>query len=171
MVAGVAPTIPARCVYAAPIHSGKPGIAVCVAVGSMTRTSRRPFSVSRASRWWEPPSTEGVPAEKYDATADVAIVMAKYATGLPFHRLARMQQSFGVPLPESVQWERCEAVADALLPVYLQLRTRAAQADVLVSDDTRVQILSCEQENQQRTADERQGLHTTGTFRKNGVPA
>jgi transposase len=108
------------------------------------------------------PLPEGVPAEKYDATADVAIVMAKYATGLPFHRLARLQQSFGVPLPESVQWERCEAVADALLPVYFQLRTRAAQAHVLVGDDTRVQILSCEQENQQRTAEERQGLHTTG---------
>jgi transposase len=108
------------------------------------------------------PLPEGVPAEKYDATADVAIAMAKYATGLPFHRLARMQQALGVPLSASVQWERCEAVADALLPVYLHLRTVAAQADVLVGDDTRVQILSCCQENQQRTADERHGLHTTG---------
>jgi transposase len=108
------------------------------------------------------PLPEGVSAEKYDATADVAVVMAKYATGLPFHRLARMQQVLGVPLPASVPWERCEAVADALLPVYLPLRTLAAQADVLVGDDTRVQILSCCQENQQRTADERHGLHTSG---------
>jgi transposase len=108
------------------------------------------------------PLPEGVPAEKYDATADIAIVLAKYATGLPFHRLARMQQALGVPLSASVQWERAEAVADALLPVYLHLRTVAAQADVLVGDDTRVQILSCYQENQQRTADERHGLHTTG---------
>jgi transposase len=109
------------------------------------------------------PLPEGVPAEKYDATADVAIVMAKYAAGLPFYRLARLQQSFGVPLSESVQWERCEVVADALLPVYLHLRTLAAQAEVLISDDTRVQILSCEAENQQRaTTGERHGLHTTG---------
>ena len=109
------------------------------------------------------PLPDGVPAQKYDATADVAMVMAKYAAGLPFHRLARLQQSFGVPLPESVQWERCEAVADALLPVYLYLRQRAAQADVLISDDTRVQILSCEAENQQQAAaGERCGLHTTG---------
>src|SRR3954467_2948391 len=63
------------------------------------------------------PLPEGVPAEKYDATADVAIVMAKYAAGLPFHRLAQMQEAFGVPLPPSVQWERAETVADALLPV------------------------------------------------------
>jgi transposase len=88
--------------------------------------------------------------------------MAKYAAGLPFHRLAQMQQSSGVPLPESVQWERCETVADALLPVYLHLRTLASQAEVLVGDDTGVQILSCYQENQQRTKDERHGLHTTG---------
>ena len=73
------------------------------------------------------PLPDGVPAEKYDATADVAMVMAKYAAGLPFHRLARLQQSFGVPLPESVQWERCEAVANALLPIYLHLRQQAAQ--------------------------------------------
>jgi transposase len=109
------------------------------------------------------PLPDGVAAEKYDATADVAMVMAKYAAGLPFHRLARMQQSFGVPLPESVQWERCEAGADALLPIYFHLWRRAAQADVLVSDDTRVQILSCEAEKQQRVAaGERCGLHTTG---------
>ena len=109
------------------------------------------------------PLPEGVPAEKYDATADVAIVMAKYAAGLPFHRLAQMQEAFGVPLPPSVQWERAEAVADALLPVYLYLRALAAQAGVLIGDDTRVQILSCYQENEQRAADgQRHGLHTTG---------
>ena len=109
------------------------------------------------------PLPEGVPAEKYDATADVAIVMAKYAAGLPFYRLAQMQEAYGVPLPPSVQWERAEAVADALLPVYLYLRILAAQAGVLIGDDTRVQILSCYQENEQRAADgQRHGLHTTG---------
>jgi transposase len=109
------------------------------------------------------PLPEDVPAEKYDATADVAIVMAQYAAGLPFYRLAQMQEAFGVPLPPSVQWERAEAVADALLPVYLYLRTLAAQAGVLIGDDTRVQILSCYQENKQRAADgQRHGLHTTG---------
>jgi transposase len=109
------------------------------------------------------PLPEGVPAEKYDVTADVAIVMAKYAAGLPFHRWAQMQAAFGVPLPPSGQWERAETVANALLPVYLYLRTLAAQAGVLIGDDTRLQILSCYQENEQRAADgQRHGLHTTG---------
>jgi transposase len=114
------------------------------------------------------PLPEGVPAEKYDATADVAIVLAKYAAGLPFHRLAQMQEAYGVPLPASVQWERAEAVADALLPVYLYLRALAAQAGVLIGDDTRVQILSCYQENEQQAADgQRHGLHTTGIVAQN----
>jgi transposase len=118
------------------------------------------------------PLPEGVPAEKYDATADVAIVMAKYAAGLPFHRLAQMQEAYGVPLPASVQWERAEAVADALLPVYLYLRTLAAQVGVLIGDDTRVQILSCYQENQQRAAvGQRHGLHTTGIVAQSPNPS
>jgi hypothetical protein len=127
-----------------------------------TRYEQQVLRCSACQQRYTAPLPEGVSAEKYDATADVAIVMAKYAAGLPFHRLTQMQQAYGIPLPESVQWERCEAVADALLPVYLHLRTLAAQADVLVSDDTGVQILSCCQENQRRTEGERHGLHTTG---------
>jgi transposase len=92
---------------------------------------QRVLRCSSCQQRFPAPLPEGVPAEKYDATADVAVVMAKYGAGLPFHRLARMQQSSGVPLPESVQWERAEVVAHALLPVYLHLRTAAAQARYL----------------------------------------
>src|SRR3954468_14896118 len=128
-----------------------------------TRYEQQVLRCSTCQQRYTAPLPEGVAAEKYDATADVAIVMAKYAAGLPFHRLAQMQEAYGVPLPPSVQWERVEAVADALLPVYLYLRTVAAQAGVLIGDDTRVQILSCYEENQQRAADgQRHGLHTTG---------
>jgi len=128
-----------------------------------TRYEQSVLRCSSCQQRYPAPLPEGVPAEKYDATADVAIVLAKYAAGLPFHRLARLQQSYGVPLPESVQWERAEVVANALLPIYFHLRRRAAQDDVLISDDTRVQILSCAAENQQRAAaGERCGLHTTG---------
>lgn len=66
-----------------------------------------------------------------------------------------------MPLPESVQFERCEAVADAALPVYLYLQKLAANGDVLYSDDTRVKILSCMKENEERE-EERRGTQTTG---------
>jgi hypothetical protein len=44
------------------------------------------------------PLPRDVPPEKYDASADVAIAMAKYSAGLRFYRLARVQEAFGVPL-------------------------------------------------------------------------
>lgn len=127
-----------------------------------TRYQQQVLRCSTCQQRYRAPLPDGVSAEKYDPSADVAIVMAKYAAGVPFYRLARLQQAYGVPLPESTQWERCEAVADALLPVFLTLQRWATRAGILVSDDTRVQILSCAQKNQQRSKDERHGLHTTG---------
>jgi hypothetical protein len=105
---------------------------------------------------------EGVLPEKYDPSADVAIALAKYSAGLPFHRLARLQSNFGVPVAESVLFSRCEAVADAVLPVFIQLKHLAAQGQLLYADDTRVKILSCLKENKQLSEDDRCGLQTTG---------
>ncbi len=127
-----------------------------------TRYEQEVLRCSSCQTRFTAPLPSGVPPEKYDATADVAIALAKYQAGLPFHRLARVQDSFGVPLPESVQFARCEAVADAALPVFLHLRKLAAQAELLHADDTRVRILECLKENKQLAQGERRGLHTTG---------
>jgi hypothetical protein len=88
--------------------------------------------------------------------------MAKYAAGMPFYRLARLQQMYGVPLPESVQFERCEMVANAVLPVFLHLRRLAADGEVLYADDTRVKILACIKEDQQPQADPQRATQTSG---------
>jgi len=45
-----------------------------------------------------------VAREKYDATCDVSLAIAKYGAGLPWHRLEQMQETFGVPLPATVQF-------------------------------------------------------------------
>jgi transposase len=75
---------------------------------------------------------------------------------------SRLQESYGVPLAESVQFERCEAVADAALPVFLYLRRLAADGAVIYSDDTRVKILSCLQEDKQLKKEERRATNTSG---------
>jgi hypothetical protein len=36
-----------------------------------------------------------VKPEKYDETCDVSLALAKYGAGLPWYRLARLQESFG----------------------------------------------------------------------------
>ena len=108
------------------------------------------------------PLPAGVAPQKYDPTCDVSLALAKYGAGLPLYRLARLQESYGVPLPESVQFERCEAVADAALPVFLYLRRLAANGEVIFSDDTRVKILSCLKENKEVKEEERRATQTSG---------
>ena len=81
---------------------------------------------------------------------------------MPFYRLARLQALTGVPLPPSTQFERCEAVAAVVLPVYRELLRQAAAGEVLHVDDTGVKILACLKENKQLPEGERKGLHTTG---------
>jgi transposase len=114
------------------------------------------------------PMPAGVRPEKYDATCDVSLAIAKYGASLPWYRLARMQESFGVPMPESVQFERCEAVADAALPVFLHLRRMAADGEVVYSDDTRVKILSCLKENEELEGEGRRATQTSGIVVKAG---
>lgn len=101
---------------------------------------------------------DGVPAEKYAPSADAAIVMAKYGSGIPFYRLARLQSRFGIPLPASVQFERAESVANVLLPIFLLMRLLAARASVIYFDDTKIKIIDC----QPSKAEKRKGIRTTG---------
>jgi hypothetical protein len=104
---------------------------------------------------------EGVSENRYEASADVAIVLAKYGAQLPFYRLAQMQESYGVPVSESVMFERSEEVANQVLPVYLALEKEAANGEVIHTDDTPVKILSCLKEAPEAEAERRATL-TTG---------
>jgi len=111
---------------------------------------------------------EGTPAQKYDPTADVAIALYKYGAGLPFYRQARLQAMCGVPLAESVQYERCARVAACVRPVYEELMRAAARADVLHTDDTRVVILDLLKENKQLPEGSRRGVQTSGIVAREG---
>src|SRR5262245_52912326 len=104
--------------------------------------------------------------EKFDETADVAIALYKYSGGIPFYRQARIQESCGVPLPESVQFERCEEVANAGFPVYRHLVKLAAAGKLFHIDDTRVRILSRYREDKDRSEKERRATHTSGLLVK-----
>jgi hypothetical protein len=84
----------------------------------------------------------GVGAEKYDETAASMIGLLKYGTGLPFHRLARLEQSLGIPLPAATQWEVVQRAAGRLEPAYAELVHQAAQGEVLHNDDTAMTILA-----------------------------
>jgi hypothetical protein len=59
-------------------------------------------------------------------------------------------------------------VADAALPVLLHLRRIAADGEVVYSDDTRVNILSCLKENEELEEEERRATQTSGIVVKVG---
>jgi hypothetical protein len=115
----------------------------------------------------QPPESAGT--EKYDATAASMIGMLRYGYGLPWNRLAGLQQSFGIPLPASTQWDVVHRCAELIVPAYHELIRQAAQGEVIHNDDTNMKILAYMGEQAKQLAlgdedhsDERTGIFTTG---------
>ncbi len=86
---------------------------------------------------------KGLGDEKYDSGSGAMVALLKYGSGLPFNRLEGLQESLGVPLPASTQWDIVETVADKIVPAYRKLIEIASQGDVIHNDDTVMKILSC----------------------------
>jgi transposase len=63
-----------------------------------------------------------------------------------------LQESLGVPLPATTQWEIVEAQARRAEPVFDELLRQAAQGDVLHNDDTGVKILEMMGERARQSA-------------------
>jgi transposase len=101
---------------------------------------------------------EGVGPEKYDETAGAMIAQLKYGSGVPFHRLARMEELVGIPLPAATQWELVEETAEVIKPAHEEMMRQAAQGEVLHNDDTGMRILRMERE----PGDDRTGVFTSG---------
>jgi transposase len=108
------------------------------------------------------PLPNGVSVERWDATANVALAVAKYCAGLPWYRSEQLQAFFGVPIPASTQFDRCEHVANCLLPIFLGLEQLTAVGGTFVLDDTTVRILDLMRENKSLPESERRGTWTTG---------
>jgi transposase len=87
----------------------------------------------------EPPA--GLGSEKYDATAASMIALLKYGSGVPFNRLEGLQESLGIPLPASTQWDVVQPAATQIVPAWHELIRQAAQGEVVHNDDTTIKIL------------------------------
>ncbi|MDQ3255351.1 MAG: IS66 family transposase [Acidobacteriota bacterium] len=135
---------------------------------SATQYEQQVLRCSACAERFTAPLPEGVPAQKYDSTADVSIALYKYGAAMPFYRQARLQAMCGVPLSESVQYERCALVAECVRPVYEELVRLAASAEVIHSDDTRVVILDLLKENKHLPEGSRRGVQTSGIVARTG---
>jgi hypothetical protein len=111
----------------------------------------------------DPPS--GVGAEKYDATTGAMVALLKYGSGMPFHRLERLQANLQIPLPASTQWEIVADTATRIHPALVELTRQAAQGDLLHNDDTRMTVLDLRRPGSPHDdADDALSPDRTGTF-------
>ena len=92
----------------------------------------------------DPPA--GVGETKYDASAAAMIALLKYGCGLPFHRIARLEQALAIPLPATTQWDVVAQVAPSLAPAFEELVRQAGDGTVLHNDDTPMRILKFTEE-------------------------
>jgi transposase len=102
--------------------------------------------------------------DKYDETAGAMVALLKYGSGLPFNRLEKLQESLGVPLPASTQWEIVERTADQIHPVYSELIRQAAQGELLYNDDTTMKILANFKKIETEDETSGKGSFTTGVL-------
>ena len=88
------------------------------------------------------PAPAGVGEEKYDPESAAMIGLLKYGTGVPFHRLERLQEGLGIPLPAATQWEIVAQTAGVLAPALTEMIHHAAQGEILHNDDTTMKVLA-----------------------------
>ena len=107
----------------------------------------------------QPPNNVG--SEKYDETAGAMVAVLKYGSGVPFYRIEKLQESMGIPLPASTQWDIVENAANGPPhPAYRELIRQAAQGNVIHNDDTPMKILELVKEINEKSS--RKGMFTTG---------
>jgi hypothetical protein len=113
----------------------------------------------------EPPA--GVGTAKYDDSAAAMIALLKYGCGLPFHRIARLEQALAIPLPATTQWDVVWPAAERLAPAFAELARQAGEGSVLYNDDTPMRILNFTAEARAEALpagakQERTGVFTSG---------
>lgn len=105
--------------------------------------------------------------KKYDETVGTTIALLRYGSGFPHHRIERFQESVGVPLPASTQWEIVKNASDCVVPAHTEMVRQASRGEIFHNDDTTMKILSLmgendEKENDDEVSSKRTGLFTTG---------
>ncbi|MFP3871173.1 MAG: IS66 family transposase [Syntrophobacteria bacterium] len=107
-----------------------------------------------------PPLPPEVGDAKHDASAAAMVAVLKYGCGMPFHRLEKLQENLGQPVPASTQWDMVQASALTLTPLLHALENAAAQGEVVHNDDTTARILSFLKEQDPEST--RKGIFTSG---------
>ncbi len=104
---------------------------------------------------------KGMGTEKYDAESVSMMAMLKYGSGVPFNRLQRLQETLGIPLAASTQWETLSQHEYVFGSVYNAFIVAAAQGKVIHNDDTVMKVLNLTDLNRP-DKEGRTGVFTSG---------
>jgi transposase len=98
---------------------------------------------------------------KWDASARSSIALQK-VSGMPFHRLSKLQSLYNTPIAESTLWQQ---VSDMWFEsgqfVCGTLESYLSESETLSSDDTKARILEVIQENKALPEKERRDCNST----------
>jgi hypothetical protein len=90
--------------------------------------------------------------------------LLKYACGLPFNRIEKLQKNLGIPMPAATQWELVSAAAETLKTTLHEMIRQAAQGEVVHNDDTTMKLLAFGKSPfpEDEQSEGRTGVYTTG---------
>lgn len=100
-------------------------------------------------------------AKKYTPKAKATLAYLHYGMGVPYYRLAKMQEMLGVPIAVSTQSELMAAMMGPVHAMFNYVVIYAAQSDCVYQDDTTVKILSFINDNKNGRPT-RKGMYTSG---------
>lgn len=107
---------------------------------------------------------DGEPGHPYGYSARSLMGIHKCLAGNPYCRQQSLQQLLAMSISASTIFDQCEALADALHPVFKQLKRDAANAQLYYIDDTSHRILQQEPVKKIRKGRERwrTGVYASG---------
>lgn len=112
---------------------------------------------------------DGPPDQVYGYSARALMAIQKYFAGSPFYRQQTLQQLFGLPVSASTVFDQCEALANAIRPLFVYLLAVAGkQALRFFLDDTTNRILTqgpvSKPDRRTGKPTERSGIYTSGVI-------
>lgn len=83
---------------------------------------------------------DGKADQKYGYSARTLMALNKFYSGLPYYHQGNLADIFGFSVTASTIFDQCEQVADAVMPVFHELKRQAANAVSFLLDDTHNRI-------------------------------
>lgn len=117
------------------------------------------------------PMPDGTSPSKYDHSCASMLALLRYGSGMPMHRLEKLQASLHIPVPDSTQWDIVEAAAEGPRHAHEEMIRQAAQGEVLHNDDTPARILALMGERRAKAEAAGKAMPKTKAINTSGIVA